>query len=428
MSYTLRLYQQAAVDSGVGALTDGLPKSPALIVMPPGAGKSLVLSSIGSRLDAPTMVLQPNGEILRQNLAKFRSYEIEPAIWSASMLSKETGQGVTLATIGSVVKHPEAFRHVRYVLVDECHLVNSTGGQYRQFFDASPRFRILGLTATPWRMASNSFGTEQRFLTRTREKTFRRVVHVTQIRDLFRDGYLCPLKYRSVEVFKPAQLVLNSVASDFTDESVRRVLRGSDFDRRLLDGIRTLLRAGRKHVVVFTRFVEEAGGAKAVADELGSDAVVVHAEMTASARRKALERWKSGEVKVAVNVGVIALGVDFPALEAAVIATPMASLGKWYQMCGRVVRTHPDKPFAEIVDLCGNLRRFGKIEDLVLRPGGAKGDLWAFWSNGRQMTNKITPAPDTKAAKRVRFWSSAAGQARRTGGIRGPLFRQGSAR
>ena len=415
MAYELRPYQRAAADAGVEALTDRRP--PALIVMPPGAGKSLVQAAIISRLDAPSIVLQPNAEILVQNEAKLRSYGIEPAVWSASMSRKETGDGVTLATIGSVVRHPEAFAHIRYAVVDECHLINSkpnrsTGklGQYRQFFDALPGVRILGLTATPWRMASNSLGTEQRFLTRTRPKTFHRVAHYTQIADLFRDKHLCPLRYRSVKVFKPEQLVLNSTASDFTPDSVRRVLAGSGFTRRLVEGVRNLLDAGREHIAVFTATVRDDGGAKAVSTELGDAAGVVYAGMPAGLRRRILEGFQAGEIKVVVNVGILALGFDFPALQAVVVGVPTMSLGRWYQMIGRVVRTHPGKRFAEVVDLCGNKERFGKIEDLVLKPGGPKGELWAFWSNGRQMTNWRTPAPDRTASRTSRHF---AGRARR---------------
>jgi DNA repair protein RadD len=425
MSYDLRPYQRAGAAAGVLALTDGRPKDHPLIVMPTGSGKSLVGAEVISQLrnHGPSIVLQPSGEILLQNQAKLRSYGIEPAVWSASMSSKETGDGVTLATIKSVVEHTEAFRHIKFAVVDECHLVNSahnqsTGkpGQYRQFFDALPGVRILGLTATPWRMASNSHGTEQRFLTRTQKKTFKRVVHYTQIGDLFRDGYLCPLRYKSVEVFEPEQLELNSVASDFTDTSIQRALRGSDFNRRLISGIQTLLAAGRKHIAVFTRFVQGAGGANVIADELGEPAGVVHAGMPAGLRRRILEGFQAGEIKVVVNVGILALGFDFPALEAVVVGAPTMSLGKWYQMIGRVVRTHPGKEFAEVIDLCGNLERFGKIEDLVLRPGGAKGDLWAFWSKGRvdadgrslpdlQMTNMNVRPPDNPASRRAKYWA-----------------------
>ncbi len=438
MSYDLRPYQRAAATAGVLALTDGRPKDHPLIIAPTGSGKSLVGAEIISRLDEPSIVLQPNREILLQNQAKLRSYGIEPAVWSASMSSKETGDGVTLATIGSVVKHPEGFRHIRFAIVDECHLVNSspsksTGkpGQYRQFFDALPKVRILGLTATPWRMASNSLGTEQRFLTRTQEKTFRRVVHYTQIGDLFDPAYatgdpsiepgkayLCPLKYKRVKVFKHEQLELNSVASDFTDESVRRALTGSDFNLRMVDGIRTLLAADRRHIAAFTHFVDGDGGAKDIAGRLAPDAAVVYAGMPTGLRRRILEAFQTGEIPVVVNVGILALGFDFPALEAVVVGAPTMSLGKWYQMIGRVVRTHPGKEFAEVIDLCGNLERFGRIENLELRPGikGARGLPWAFWSTNRldadgeplpdrQMTNKIVPPPDTPASRRSKYWA-----------------------
>ena len=71
----------------------------------------------------PVLVFQPSKEILQQNAEKLRGYGYAPAIWSASLNRKRVGQ-ITLATIGSVVNHVEAFRHFRYVLIDETHLVN----------------------------------------------------------------------------------------------------------------------------------------------------------------------------------------------------------------------------------------------------------------------------------------------------------------
>ena len=97
---------------------------------------------------------------------------------------------MTLATIGSVHKAVEKFRGIPYVLIDECHLVNPKGGMYRDFVAAMENSRILGLTATPFRLATNSFGSELRFLTRTRPRIFKDLVHCSQITDLFADGYL----------------------------------------------------------------------------------------------------------------------------------------------------------------------------------------------------------------------------------------------
>jgi superfamily II DNA or RNA helicase len=155
--FKLRPYQQDASDAAVDYLTNGDKSRHGLIVAPTGSGKSLLIADIVERLDGETVVFQPSREILKQNAAKLAAYGREPAVFSASLGRREVGQ-VTLATIGSVVRHPEAFKGVRYVLIDECHGVNAKGGMFKTFLDAVSGARFLGLTATPYRLATNSLG------------------------------------------------------------------------------------------------------------------------------------------------------------------------------------------------------------------------------------------------------------------------------
>ena len=64
------------------------------------------------------------------------------------------------------------------------------------------------------------------------------------------------------------------------------------------------------------------------------------------------------------------------------------SLSLWYQMVGRAIRPCTGK-LGWIVDLGGNYERFGKVEDLVLKPAPETG-LWAIFSGERQLTNVYT--------------------------------------
>ena len=48
-------------------------------------------------------------------------------------------------------------------------------------------------------------------------------------------------------------------------------------------------------------------------------------------------------------------------------------------------KTRPDKEEGWIVDLAGNLPRFGEVKDLRLVDGG--NGKWAVYSNNRQLTN-----------------------------------------
>ncbi len=410
MIYALRQYQRDAAAAGLAYLTDPtLTGRHGIIVAPTGSGKSLLVASIATRLPGPCIVLQPTKEILEQNAAKLTAYGFPPALYSASVGRKEIGT-ITLATIGSVVRQAQAFRDVPFVLIDECHqAVSPKGGMVKAFLDALQGARILGLTATPYRLASNSWGSTLRFLTRTRPRIFRDVVHVTQIAALARDGFLAPLEYQVRPVIKRERLRYNSTGADYTDESVHLAFVESGFAGHLQREVEGLLEAGRKNVLVFTRFVAESEHLAAALP----GAAVVTADTPAGERRRILDEFKAGRIKVVTNVGIVAIGFDFPALEAVVLARPTVSLAVYYQEVGRAIRPAPGKRSALVVDLVGLVEQFGRIEDLVLERGGASGDLWVVRSRGRDLTNTYfgDQADREKRQRKAAFFSG-----RRQGG------------
>ena len=107
MSYVLRDYQQKASDAAVSFFNNKAKKTNAIMVLPTGSGKSLIIADIAARLDGHTLVFQPSKEILEQNFKKLCSYGIlDCSIYSASFNSKEISR-ITFATIGSVKNHPE---------------------------------------------------------------------------------------------------------------------------------------------------------------------------------------------------------------------------------------------------------------------------------------------------------------------------------
>ena len=395
--FTLRPYQEEAAAAATAYLTDqALRGRHGLIVQPTGAGKSLVIASVVDRLDGPCVVLQPGKEILAQNAAKLAGYGRRAAVFSASFGRREIGQ-ITLATIGSVVRHAEAFRDVPYVLIDECHaMVSPKGGMYLDFLDALPAARILGLTATPFRLASNSLGSQLRFLTRTRPRIFRDVVHVTQVDEMVRGGWWAPLAYRDVRLLKQERLRLNSTGADYTDASVQRHLLEVGFVGRLVQEVAALLDEGRRHVLVFTRFVDES---RRLAVALPGTAVVT-AETPPAERDRIVADFRAGRIRVVANVGVLTLGFDFPALDTVVLGRPSISLALYYQMVGRAVRPHQSKAQAVVVDMVGLRDRFGDVERLAVRPGGFRGEQWAVYAGSRAVTNVyFTDEADPEIAK-----------------------------
>ena len=191
--FKLRDYQQKASDSAVSFFNNKAKKTNAIMVLPTGSGKSLIIADIAHRLNDYVLIFCPSREIVEQNFKKLCSYGIlDCSIYSASFNSKEISR-ITFATIGSVKAHPELFTHFKNIIVDECHLVNPKEGMYKDFFDAV-KCKVLGLTATPYRLSSSrNFGSMLKFITRTKPHVFSEVIYHVQVSTLLDMGYLAKL-------------------------------------------------------------------------------------------------------------------------------------------------------------------------------------------------------------------------------------------
>lgn len=388
MSYILRDYQQKASDAAVSFFANKAKKSNAIMVLPTGSGKSLIIADIAARLDGHVLVFQPSKEILEQNYKKLCSYGVlDCSIYSASFGRKEVSR-ITFATIGSVKNHPELFQHFQYIIIDECHLVNPKEGMYRDFLSML-KCKVLGLTATPYRLSSSrDFGSMLKFITRTRPCVFSEVIYQVQISTLLDMGYLAKVNYypMSPAGWNEGNLQINTTGADYTDKSVVREYERVDLYGWLVSIINRLLhnrKTGikRKGILVFTRFLKEA-------EQLTwsvPGTAVVSGNTPKKEREEILEAFKSGKIPVVVNVGVLTTGFDYPELDTVVMARPTMSLALYYQIVGRCIRPHPSKDASWFIDLCGNVKRFGEVKDLRLFDGG--NGKWAVYSNGRQLTN-----------------------------------------
>jgi DNA repair protein RadD len=400
-TFTLRPYQREASDAAVRYLTAKSDRD-GLLILPTGSGKSLVIADVINRLTDACLVLQPSKEILQQNFSKLMHYGFRPAVYSASLGKKQISGAVTLATIGSIVPRRgegengqdfekrakealERFSHVKYVLIDEAHLVSSKTGMYKQFFDVmKPQgVRVCGLTATPYRLSSSMEGPSLKFLTRTQPRLFDDVVYYVQNGQLFQDGHLAKLEYHQIKGFDRTKLQANSTGAEYTDESVKAHFRDLNFADKLQKVVERLLVIGRKGVLVFTRFVEES---RQLAEKIPG-AAVVSAETPAPERDRILKEFRAGKIRVVANCGVLTVGFDYPELDTVVLARPTLSLSLYYQKVGRAIRPHPSKAYAMIVDMVGLVNQFGKVEDLRIECDRKK--LYYVASRGKQLTNVV---------------------------------------
>jgi DNA repair protein RadD len=378
--YVPYVFQSGAIKAGLEYFSHKKDYN-GLLIAPTGSGKSVIIANIAKELREPTLIFQPSIEILKQNFAKFISYGFRASVFSASARQKIISN-VTFSTIGSAVKKKHLFRDFKHIIVDECHLVNPMQGMYQEFINSFDKVRVLGLTATPYRLTSGMDGSMLKFITRTNPRIFNRVNYFIQNDVLFDNGTLSKLEYYPIRIVDRSRFETNKTGSDFTDQSIRNYYRQINMPKITAEYANRLLQK-RKNLLVFCSLVSEA---KEVQKSVPGS-VVISDETSPSQRELILKYFTTGRIKCVINVGVLTTGFDYPELECVLIARSTMSLAIYYQIIGRVMRAHPNKRSGWVVDLGGNYDIFGKIETMKIQLDGT--NKWAIYNNGQQLTNVL---------------------------------------
>lgn len=382
MKFTLRPYQEKAVQDGL----DWIKRTPrggaGMIVLPTGGGKSLIVSELAKKLGRNLVQLCPSKELLLQNYAKYLSYGEEAAVYSASVGRKEVGP-VTFATIGSIINDPQPFKDagVKTLIVDECHFASSKANQTYDFCRKVGITHVIGLTATPVVLLPGQFSSQLKMMNRTRKSFYKDIIHITQISELSENGFWSKINYIQGAQLKEHMLQLNSTGREFTDYSVRMYNEQNDVFSKMANAAHELRRSGRKKILVFVQFVEDAYTLSLKIP--GS--IVVHGGLSDKDRDAAVEGYKTGKYWCAINVNVLGTGFDDPLIDGIVHGRLTNSVGIWYQHVGRGVRIHPSKVDVDLIDFSGNFKRFGRVEDFTFEKDPVHG--WGMFSGDRLLTN-----------------------------------------
>lgn len=396
MQYTLRPRQIEASNKGVQALYNYKGKMP-FEYASCGFGKSLVIADMVHKLNEPTLVLQPQKEILEQNYTKMVSYGVpDVTMYSASMKKKELGH-ITYATIGSIYKKPEEFKQFKYIIIDEVNKVNPAHlkSMYGEFFKAIGDPPMLGVTGTPFRTVQGWIK-EKRFekgreieetfytskivpLNRIYNKdkggfTFGSMVYKAEMEDIIKDGHLCRPEYDMSYsgAFDYSKLKVNTTGADFDKIALEEFVNSHDRVKNVVSACHDYNK--RNLNLVFCSSIRQATTISNMLNQSGLKCGVIHSKLTDKERTKVYNQFRNGDIKHLTNVGVMTTGVDIPWLDTIIYARPTLSPELWVQSCARVIRKDPDNPdkTAIIVDIAGVSKRFGKIEKIRMEKDGYK--------------------------------------------------------
>lgn len=286
-----------------------------LLQLPTGGGKTHTAATIIAEETGPVVFAAHLDSLVGDTAARLRAAGVTCGIvapW-AKPEPEQRVQVCSLATIHARCLTPPA----DLIIVDECH--RAAARTIRGWLDRYDEARVLGLTATPER--GDGQGLDM----------FDTMVSGPSVAELMAAGFLC--RY---DLLCPA-----SGKGDGVAELLRRQLGA--WSRCLY-------------------FAESIGAGAVVARRLREAGVSVeelYGDTPRSTREAMRTRFRSGETKVLVGVGVFVEGFDEPLADAVVLDAPFGTVGRYLQAIGRGLRPAPGKDKLTIFDVRGGVHAHG---------------------------------------------------------------------
>lgn len=357
--YTLRPYQADSVKAVIHYFRKH--STPAVIVLPTGAGKSLVIAELARLAKGRVLVMAHVKELVEQNHAKYEGYDLKGSIFSAGLGRKETDQQVVFASVQSVVRNLDSFKNQFSLLViDECHRVpDDKDSSYQKVIthlrELNPGIKVLGLTATPYRLGMGwIYQYHTRGQVRTEEpRFFRDCIFELPIRYLLDENFLTPARMMDAPVLsydfsqlKPANTGRYKEAE--MDMVIDKAKRATP---QIVEQI--IQYASERHgVMIFAATVRHAQEIHGLLPE-GETAIVIGDTPTPE-RDAIIQAFKNREIKYLVNVSVLTTGFDAPHVDLIAILRPTESVSLYQQIVGRGLRLSEGKSECLVLDYAGN--------------------------------------------------------------------------
>lgn len=357
--YKLRDYQQTAVDNVVKYFKK--KRAPAVVVLPTGAGKSLVIAELARIAKGRVLVLAHVKELVEQNYEKYVSYGLTAGIFSASLGKKDHSQKAIFGSVQSIARaSDEFFEDFSLLIIDECHRVaDDNDTQYqeviRKLQAKNPGLCILGLTATPYRLGLGwiyEFSQTGEIKT-DKPRFFKQCVYELPLSYMIKHRYLTvPVKV-DIPVTSYDFSELSEKGRMYTAAEVEEILKSQKRLTPLI--IKNIIditeRYNRQGVMIFSSTVRHAEEIMTYLPEGQARLILGDTEM--SARDQTVQDFKSKKFKYLVNVSVLTTGFDAPHVDVIAILRPTESNSLYQQIVGRGLRLSDEKKDCYILDYTG---------------------------------------------------------------------------
>ncbi len=313
----------------------------ALVVMPTGAGKSLIYQVVAQLLPGVTIVVSPLIALMKDQVESVESRGVEAGFINSTQSERQAEQElreVEDAEAKLLYVTPERFGNEEFMaemrdlevslfVVDEAHSISEWGHDFRPAYLSlgsaaarlgSPTILALTATATPW--------VRREVIERLGMRDPAIFVHGTDRPNLY-------LEVRRVEEETDKRRVLENLLFGDPAEDAE------DLEKRLHQAV-------QGSGIVYTATTKAAEETATWLQEQGIAADYYHGQRKKSDRDRVQEAFMNGELRVIAATNAFGMGVDKPDVRFVIHHDIPANLEAYYQEAGRAGR---DGDFARCV-------------------------------------------------------------------------------
>ena len=353
---SLRPYQS---DNKKGIYNLWLTKRSVMLQMPTGTGKTRLFSSLlndlqtyasKERVPINCLVMVHRMELVEQIVKELQNtYGLSSGIIQAGY-KQDPEKTIQVASVQTLSRRLNIWKEKDFdlVIVDEAHHVPAES--YRTIIKSYPNAKILGVTATPYRLSGEGF-----------TDIFEGLIISPTIKQFIEMGYLSSYDYYSVsansEVPKELEKVHVLQGGDFTDADMSRICDNDHIRAQIIETYQKY--ASGKKGIVYT--INKAHNLNLCNDfnSSGVRTVAIDSQTPSEVRSKYISDFRDGKIDVICNVNIFSEGFDCPDIEFVQLARPTQSLSMYLQQIGRGLRVVPGKEKCLFLDNVGLYNRFG---------------------------------------------------------------------
>lgn len=355
---SLRPYQAETINLTYDWMRNNKGKNPC-IVLPTGSGKSHIIAQLAKDAvqnwpGTHILVLAAQKELLEQNAEKLRqAWPNAPIGMYSASLGQKVIDTITFASIQSIYKRAKELGHIDLCIIDECHLVSHTkSGQFRTFLEELNPTRVIGFTATPYRLGHG-------YIHEGEDPLFHDLLANVTIERLVREGYLATLRSKVTEL-KLDTTGVGKRHGDYIESQLQAAVDTQRNNAEIVSQVISL--AGDRRSWLF--FCAGVAHALHVRDELrsrGISAETVTGDTPQGQRSQILSDFKAGRIQAVTNANVLTTGFDAPNIDLIAMLRPTASPTLYVQMAGRGMRLKEHTDHCLVLDFAGVVDTHGPI-------------------------------------------------------------------